>query len=1307
MKTVIALLIIASGVCAYAEPYFLTLPFDGDRQLVAGWFYSCIDDNCSGDCSNHQGIDYDIGYLEPILAAHDGVAMTSERDPESSYNFGIFVRIRDENGYETMYAHLDHAAPEIRSYPEEERNNNNFGEWTPVGRGDVIGYCGDTGTSPGNYHLHFVVQTSYASGEKDPYGVYCTATHYPGDGLGTDYMWTTFPPSHSQSAFWVDQTPHYPSGLDYYPASPGQILHCTFTFNNGGPAYWTNDPSSPNYVELQSVTGPGSNRPWGDSSPSNLAWNWIDPNRVGIDTPSGQIDPGIQGLFEFDIKAPFSPGDYFLYVAVYRPHSSAFISGTGPTLHIRVESGTYVGGTIGSNTVWTSQNSPYIVTSDIVISYHAELSIQPGVIVKFTDGTGIVVGPPGPYYWCGWSNTNGYIGSLRAEGTPASPIIFTSLSGNYGDWKGIVFDQMSSQNLQDRCNPRIGTSLLTYCIIEKAGASNKYGIGANVYYRGTTKPSIVNCVIRDGSSFGSYFYNASEINIQSSIFTGNGQSDIIIGSSSSLNIENNTFQSGNHYAINCGSYTPRVCNNTFDGGAPRAIKVAANAAISQNTFSSNAGGIEIAGGTVSSNRTWETPLGTNVPYAITGDVAISNNAQLTIQPGITLKFAEGTGMIIGPSSGWHWCSWANTNGWVGSLVANGTPINPIIFTSLSGQLGVWKGLLFDVYSKQNLQDRCNPAIGTSSLSYCVVEKAGRSNSYGAAANIYYRMTDRPDLDHCGIQLSTGCGVYAYQSTGIVISNSSITNNATGVASSGGYVSYTVDARNNWWGDQSGPADPSTGTPDYNPSGTGCSVSDYVTYRPWLNYSPSTQELIDEALAALPEGFSAESQTIGTVNPGGSSFFDILVDNFSQVLRIILNWFGSELQMKIYKPDGALYGQWQSTVPPIEAEIIGPDTGTWRLEVVALDVPYDNYPYAVVVGAMPLGSISCQVNDTAGLAMQSVRVDLYNGANELLECSATDQSGQYHFINLAPGAYDVTIMTPLGYVADAESKFTTVIPGQDSVVYFYLSPLDIRPAQRGLGFWKHQVNVYLNGHGSAQVSLSDLSSYMGLITNHFNGNLENPILIFEVEQPASQVDSLAALQILLTVNNNGTTNDRAKQHLTALLLNVVAGKLSQTDTTFSGDGLTVSQAITYCDQLIADSDSGNDEVAKDIAESINNGISVASGVIPPSTPNISYKGQVLTGILPVHTYISQNYPNPFNSSTIIAFSLSEPSNTIITIYNLLGQKVKTVVEEQLPAGNHIAVWDGRNETGSSVSTGIYLFRIEAGSFSETKKLVLLR
>lgn len=92
----------------------------------------------------------------------------------------------------------------------------------------------------------------------------------------------------------------------------------------------------------------------------------------------------------------------------------------------------------------------------------------------------------------------------------------------------------------------------------------------------------------------------------------------------------------------------------------------------------------------------------------------------------------------------------------------------------------------------------------------------------------------------------------------------------------------------------------------------------------------------------------------------------------------------------------------------------------------------------------------------------------------------------------------------------------------------------------------------------------------------------------------------------------------------------------------------------------------------------------------------------------HTYsLFQNHPNPFNNATIIDFSLPVPGHVYLDVVNVLGRRVAVVLDEELPAGRHTASWDGLDSKGHSAASGVYFYRMEAGRFKESKKMLLLK
>lgn len=88
-------------------------------------------------------------------------------------------------------------------------------------------------------------------------------------------------------------------------------------------------------------------------------------------------------------------------------------------------------------------------------------------------------------------------------------------------------------------------------------------------------------------------------------------------------------------------------------------------------------------------------------------------------------------------------------------------------------------------------------------------------------------------------------------------------------------------------------------------------------------------------------------------------------------------------------------------------------------------------------------------------------------------------------------------------------------------------------------------------------------------------------------------------------------------------------------------------------------------------------------------------------------LHQNYPNPFNPTTTISYTLKENAHVNLTIYNTLGQVVKTLVNDQQTAGTMTVQWDGTNKLGAKVASGMYIYRIEANDFVQSKKMVMMK
>ena len=99
-------------------------------------------------------------------------------------------------------------------------------------------------------------------------------------------------------------------------------------------------------------------------------------------------------------------------------------------------------------------------------------------------------------------------------------------------------------------------------------------------------------------------------------------------------------------------------------------------------------------------------------------------------------------------------------------------------------------------------------------------------------------------------------------------------------------------------------------------------------------------------------------------------------------------------------------------------------------------------------------------------------------------------------------------------------------------------------------------------------------------------------------------------------------------------------------------------------------------------------------------------------LPEVFSLIQNYPNPFNPSTTIKFQLPEKNGTatvrtVLRVYDILGRRVRTIVDEDMSPGFYTKQWDGLNDNGVGISSGVYFYSIMAGDFRQTKKMLLIK
>jgi hypothetical protein len=112
-----------------------------------------------------------------------------------------------------------------------------------------------------------------------------------------------------------------------------------------------------------------------------------------------------------------------------------------------------------------------------------------------------------------------------------------------------------------------------------------------------------------------------------------------------------------------------------------------------------------------------------------------------------------------------------------------------------------------------------------------------------------------------------------------------------------------------------------------------------------------------------------------------------------------------------------------------------------------------------------------------------------------------------------------------------------------------------------------------------------------------------------------------------------------------------------------------------------------------------------GVITVLTDDVRSVGG--SGIAPTTYTLEQNYPNPFNASTVVRFSIPHDGRVRLEVFNILGRKVRTLLDDFKPLGLYAVDWDGTDDNGTPVSTGVYLYRIQTADYAKTRSMLLLK
>lgn len=257
-----------------------------------------------------------------------------------------------------------------------------------------------------------------------------------------------------------------------------------------------------------------------------------------------------------------------------------------------------------------------------------------------------------------------------------------------------------------------------------------------------------------------------------------------------------------------------------------------------------------------------------------------------------------------------------------------------------------------------------------------------------------------------------------------------------------------------------------------------------------------------------------------------------------------------------------------------------------------------------------------------------------------------------------------------------------------------------------------VNVFRSGNHVNYAEGTDLT-VEGTVT-HFNGKLEvsTPNLSFVVNSTGNPLpDAVVITPAQLT--------GEAYEGMLVIVTGVDFDSSGMFNITGSGANYTFNADTNLVVRIDIDTDDIHGTTipegpvnVRGIVAQFDNSSPYASGyqLMPRRVADIDV---IIVGVgdrdipAPYKFALSQNFPNPFNPVTTIRYEIAAPGDVTLKVYNLLGQEVRTLAAGRREAGVYTVVWDGRNEAGSAMASGIYFYRLSTADFVQTRKMVLVK
>lgn len=949
-------------------------------------------------------------------------------------------------------------------------------------------------------------------------------------------------------------------------------------------------------------------------------------------------------------------------------------------------------------TTWAASNQVFYINR-VIIDKGDSLTIEPGVVVKLSEDQAKQEGSGLDIY-----------GTLTADGTSASPIVITSYydddfggDTNFdgdsdgriaddGDWQTITFHPGSS-GLIDNCLIRYGEKGISINNASPTITDSEisYHSFRAIGIKGVSAPTIKGNTLQNNDHD-----DPDNDQIGGVITTGDEKATPII--------ENNTIYNNRNYAIGItANNAGLIKNNNIIGNRYNAIKVCSD---------------------ITKDVTWSE---TSAPFYVSEALSVGDSPTWTIQPGVKIK----------SNAPIYLNKWAK-------LVAIGNKDNPIIFTSYRDDsvggdtnadddyapaaTGDWGGIAF------------NDGINEGTLKYVEI-------SYGA--NGLDCASASPTVTHATIT-KCGTGINCRLGATPVITKSILSKNNVGLYSStgskptiggsdenkceitnninGGVINtdktQEITAGYNWWGDSTGPKDTSKGAPLYNPNGFGDMVSDFVNYRPWNKTgSAPTADAGQDITAAA--GNLVMLDASASSDPDGDSLIYIwtqigtdpeVVSLTSEVQPTFTPQRTGEYKFQLVVVDS----EGNRSLPDEVKMTVSASTGS-GLSNIALRLDKSSYSkkagetfeVKVYVGdsrypVSNLFALSFTLNYTKTQYLDFVQAEVGNFLD--------DDSSKLVFLNRndeAAGKIEIGVSRKSGIHSSGVTGFDANKPV--ARITFKLSESVSAGKKIDLSFSNVEAKNHLNNAIALKLVSSQIEVAEGLVqtVTVWPGDTNND----------GRVDAKDVLPIGIYWKSTGTARTNAQTSWVGQQA-AAWGTGAATYADANGDGIVDAKDIlvvglnwhkTHSSSSSAPALAEAEKIEwaaylpafRAMYEALSNSPNTELRKVLAEYINLAVSNQV-----PGENKLLQSYPNPFNPEAWIPFKLAEGTEVAINIYNLSGQLVRTLDLGQLNPGSYLdkakaAYWDGRDETGSEVSSGIYLYQLKAGSYVATRRMIVLK